>query len=341
MRNFAITILGLVSLSLTVQASPSSDAMKSFLNSRIGEKSVSNILCKWEDPSVTGPVVLQVKKNLMVLLPQLGIPALQDISTVKATDLQVSGSPSCAERAYTFAVTTQKFSIRAFIDESGAEATYRIGVNNLNSKDVLTIYKQAESVTKMGLGLNAMDNIVKAINQKIVPISLKPQDMTSDEYDGVKSININFASIAKSGELYSLSLMDNGDVMFMNQLNVDLNTQGAATGKVETYTIQSVARCICKASMSVQSESGKVGSVLNSQKVASIKLAVGGKEVVLKNPPKGIRSYYAGAERDSWVLAELLKQKVKVGPNDSIDLISFTGSLTLFEDFEGSNPVQN
>lgn len=343
MRSLAVTILGIVSIGLSAHASPS-ESMKSFLTSKIRDKSVSEVFCKWDDQvAVTDADVAQLKQKILVLLPQLGIPALQTAG-INASDLQVSGSPNCSQslKPRTFGVgVRQGFSIRAFIADVNGQEVYRIGVNNLVSDKVSAIYQKVAPLVQMGLGMNAMDNVVKMVNANIVPLSLKPRSMSIDNINGVGSLNINFAEIAKAGELYSLSLMADGTLMAMNQLNVDLNSQSASNGQVATYEIRAAARCICNASLMVSGDNGQSGYVLDSQKVSSIKISVQNKEVVLQNPPQGIRSYYAGAESDAWIKAELAKKGIKLGANDSVDLISFTGSVSLFEDADARKPIQN
>jgi hypothetical protein len=342
MRTLAVTLLSLMSISLSAQASPS-DAMKSFLTSKIGNKSVNEVFCKWDDQvAVTDTDVAQLKEKILVLIPQLGIPALQNLAGISASDLQVSGSPNCSQslKPRTFGVGVRSgFSIRAFISDINGQEIYRIGVNSLVSEKVSAIYKQVAPLVQMGLGINAMDNVVKMVNANVVPLNLKPRSMDVDNINGVGSLNINFAEIAKAGELFSLSLMADGTLMALNQLNVDLNSQSTAGAPVATYEIVAVARCICNASMIVRGDNGQAGSVLDSQKVSSIKIRVQNKEVVLQNPPGGIRDYYAGAENDAWVKAELAKKGIKLGNNDSVDLISFTGSVTLYTNENGTTPI--
>lgn len=347
MRALAVTLLSLVTMSLTAQASPS-DSMKSFLTSEIQGKSVNEILCKWDDTvAVTDNDVAEVKDSILKLLPQLGIKAFQNISNIQASDLEVSGSPNCDSslKARLFGVGIRSnFSIRVLISGTEGQEQYRIAVHNLKSEKVAQLYKGVAQFARMGLAANVMENIVKELNKDVVPVSARPLEMELDNVNGVGSLNIRFAEIAKTGELYSLSIMDDGSLFATNQLNVDLNGQTISTGPVETYEIQSVARCICAASMTVRSGSGKLGHVLDTQKVASIKVRVKGKEVKevdLQNPPGDIRHYYAGSSSDAWVKSALAKKGIQLGEKDSMSLISFTGSVTLYEDAEGTNPIQD
>lgn len=127
-----------------------------------------------------------------------------------------------------------------------------------------------------------------------------------------------------------------------NQFNVDLNEQARVGDQtVITYKLLAVARCLCNASILVKSDSGQEGYVLNSQIVSSITVLVQDREVVLKNPPAGIRDYYAGLESDSWVKDELDKMGIKLADNDSVELISFTGSVVLYAGPDGTAPISN
>lgn len=338
-----MTVFSLVSISFTAHASPS-EAMKSFLTSKIGGKTVNEVFCKWDDQgAVTDSDVAQLKGKILTLLPQMGIPALQNLSGINASDLQVSGSPHCSQslKPRTFGVGVRRgFSIRAFIADQNGQEVYRIGVNSLVSNKVSAIYQKVAPMVQMGLGMNAMDNTVKMVNANVVPLILRPLNMKTDSYNGNNYLVISFSDIGRAGELHSLTLGSDGTLMAMNQLNVDLNSQANSGNQaVATYKINAVARCICNASMIVRGDNGQVGNVLNSQKVSSIKISVQNKEVVLQNPPAGIRVYYAGAENDAWVKAELAKKGIKLGNNDSVDLISFTGSVTLYTDENGTTPI--
>lgn len=342
MRSLAVTFLSLVSISLSANASPS-DAMKSFLNAKVRGKSVKEVLCKWNDQSaVSDADVIQLKQMTLKLIPELGIPALRDLSGVNASDLQMRGSPNCTDKPSGFGVgVPQAFSIRAEIFGKDGQESYRIAINDISkSAEVVALYKKVAPLVQMGLGQNAMDNVVKSINQTIVPLSLRPLDMKHDSINGVGSLNISFSNIAKRGELHSLSLMADGTLMAMNQLNVELSGQAASTdGASATYQIVAAAKCICNASLVVKSDDGKSGYVLNSQKVKSITVRVQNKEVTLENPPAGVRDYYAGAEDDAWVKSELSKKGIKLKEGDSVDMMSFKGNVTLYSDSNGTNPI--
>lgn len=343
MRTLILIISSLVTISLTTHASPS-DAMKSFLNSNIEGKSVKEVFCKWDDHvAVTDADVAKLKDKLLILVPQLGIPALQNLAGLTASDLEVTGSTDCSQslQPKTFSVAVRKgFSIRVFINDAYAQETYKIVVHNLSSENISKIYQQTVPHVNMGLGLVIMENVVKLINENVVPLQLQPRNISLDNINGVEAIQIDFADIAKAGELHSLLLMADGTLMAMNQLNVELNSTSDANIIPDvTYKIIAVARCICVASMVVKDENGQGGHILDKQKVSSILVNVQNKDVVLENPPDGIRNYYAGLNSNKWVIAELAKKGIKLEGYDSIALISFSGPVTLYTDETGTTPI--
>lgn len=331
-----------MSVSLSAQTSPS-EAMKSFLNTKIRDKSVKEALCKWNDQAaVTDSDVLQLKKLTLNLIPQLGIPALRDLSGIKVSDLEMRGSPHCTDKPSSFGIGVREtFSIRAEISNNNGQENYIIAINNISkSPEVIALYNKVAPLVQKGLALNVMDNVAKSINQTIVPLSQRPLSIKHELINGVGSLNINFSEIANSGELYSLSLKEDGTLMAFNQLNVDLNNHATTTGEASVnYQIIAAARCVCNASLIVKGENGQTGHILDSQKVSSITVQVQNKEITLQNPPAGIRDYYDGVENDVWVKSELTKKGIKLAENDLVVLMSFKGAITLYTDHTGVTPI--
>lgn len=108
-----------------------------------------------------------------------------------------------------------------------------------------------------------------------------------------------------------------------------------------------VVRCLCAASMDLQCEDGSSGWVLNEEKVSSIRVTVfdpstgRSSAYQLDNPPKGVRSYSGGADKDSWVLSNLKKQGVTLKSGARVDLtkVSFSAKPKLFKDNDGKTPI--
>ena len=92
--------------------------------------------------------------------------------------------------------------------------------------------------------------------------------------------------------------------------------------------------------MLVLSNKGQSGYVLDSQLASSIKIRVQNTDVALSNPPQPVRFYYAGAERDAWMITQLAEQGIQLRKGDAVDLISFTGIAPLFKDSTARTPIQ-
>jgi hypothetical protein len=104
--------------------------------------------------------------------------------------------------------------------------------------------------------------------------------------------------------------------------------------------LQGAVRCLCPASMSIDCGNGIAGYVDNEERPKALIVSVfdkstgSAREITLPNPPNGVRSYYAGLERDEWLRSRLSKQNVTFNANTDIQVTSatFPDSLTLFQD---------
>jgi hypothetical protein len=105
-------------------------------------------------------------------------------------------------------------------------------------------------------------------------------------------------------------------------------------------SIQAAVRCICAASLMVDCGSGFSGYIANEEKPNSVVVSVYDKasgkkqDVIMNNPPEGIRSYYAGLDRDPWITRQLGDKGITINSNTQLDVTSakFPDSLTLYSD---------
>lgn len=105
-------------------------------------------------------------------------------------------------------------------------------------------------------------------------------------------------------------------------------------------SLKSAVRCLCAASLVVDCGSGFSGYIADEEKPNSIVVSVYDKttgkkqEVVINNPPEGIRSYYGGIDSDPWIIRQLGDKGIAFTSNSQLDLISakFPESLTLYSD---------
>lgn len=105
-------------------------------------------------------------------------------------------------------------------------------------------------------------------------------------------------------------------------------------------SLQGAVRCLCAASLMADCGSGFSGYIANEEKPNSIVVSVYDKasgkkqDVVMSNPPEGIRSYYAGIDRDPWITRQLGDKGITITSNTQLDVTSakFPDSLTLYSD---------
>lgn len=224
MRNFAMTFLSLISISLSAHASPR-DAMRSFLYSKIGNKTVNEVLCKWSDHvSVTDADAAKLNEKVLVLLPQLGIPVLKTAAfNVSASDLIVSVGEYCTEelKPEAFIVDIGRTGVlKVVIGEQNGKEVYRLNMGRIFSEKVSEIYRQVAPLVKKGLGMSEMYNTVKLINANVVPLSLRPIDMKLERsHDGREYLAIDFSNM----ESFRVTLDAEGNLSIMNSLNIYLN----------------------------------------------------------------------------------------------------------------------
>lgn len=111
-------------------------------------------------------------------------------------------------------------------------------------------------------------------------------------------------------------------------------------------SIKAVARCICPASMVMDCGSGFSGYIANDEKPKSITISVFDKttgkkqDVVLDNPPQGVRSYYAGIDGDPWVIRQLGDKGIAINSKTQLDMSSarFPDTVNLYSDENKNGP---
>ena len=115
---------------------------------------------------------------------------------------------------------------------------------------------------------------------------------------------------------------------------------GSPLAADEVCTIKAAVRCACRAEMLVACQSGRNGFVDNDERARSLTLSVVNpstgqkREVLLTDPPAGIRSYYGTLNDDTWVAAQLDAQGLTKleGLVLNVKTIRFADDVALYDD---------
>lgn len=108
--------------------------------------------------------------------------------------------------------------------------------------------------------------------------------------------------------------------------------QREPTAQDRTYSVQSVAKCVCDASMRVKSSDGKhSGFVRDDQKISSVTFKIGNDELVVTSPRKTIRAYYVTEATNPEILVAAKGADIDIDPKSRPQLLAFTMSGPLYD----------